>query len=358
MWKQRSFRLLSGPVGHDVFMNPRALPDGRAVSNERTGLAGGTRSARMTRLSVVGLLLLAVGALTACSSVDAYVPDDVGAPTTAQTSADTENGAVENDAAESAGIEFDDPAVVRFAVAGDVGTGGNTPRRTAAAIDSFEKQREYDALLILGDNVYENGDPADVHDKVLEPFGAVLDGRTRLLAVLGNHDTRDGNGSAQAEALGMPNQWYATEIDNTTIIALDSNQAGNSEQRSWLQETLADTTTQWTIVIMHHPAYSAGWHGSHNGVQTNFVPLFEQYSVDLVLSGHDHDYQRSNTINGITYIVTGAAAKLRETGSEDFTAVSRSIHSFVDLAIYPDRINGRAVDQQGEVFDTFQIPAT
>lgn len=296
------------------------------------------------RLGVIALVVVMALPLlwTNRKQINAYFTLTTGAPTTAQT---------------TAYVEPNSAAVLRFAVAGDVGTGGDDARRTAAIIDGLEAQRDYDALLLLGDNVYEHGNPADVGIKVLEPFGDVLDGKTQLLAVLGNHDVRRGNGPAQAEALGMPGRWYATSFEDTTIISLDSNQASDTEQVAWLESTLADTTTEWIIVTMHHPAFSAGWHGNHRGVQANFVPLFAEYEVDLVLSGHDHDYQRNSPIDGVTYVVSGAAAKLRPTGSADFTAVSWSTHNFVDLAVYPDRIEAQAVDHQGRVIDSFTLAA-
>lgn len=245
---------------------------------------------------------------------------------------------------------------VRFAVAGDVGTGGEAEQRTADAMDATEGDMEYAALLLLGDNVYPNGDPAKLSQTVFEPFAGVLDGGTELLAVLGNHDVRDGHGDAQAEALGMPSRWYSTHVGDVLVIALDSNQPSNPEQLAWLESELQHDTSPWTIAILHHPAYSAGEHGSDMSVREHFSPLFEQYGVDLVLSGHDHDYQRSTPIEGITYVVSGAAAELRDTDSASFTAVAWSTYSFVDLAVYDDHIELQAIDQDGLVFDRVSLP--
>jgi len=69
----------------------------------------------------------------------------------------------------------------------------------------------------------------------------------------------------------------------------------------------------------------------------------------------DHDYQRSKPINGVTYVVSGAGAKLRPTGHEDFTAVSASTLHFVDMLVYSDRIVLRAIDQDGTLVDMFTL---
>ncbi len=248
--------------------------------------------------------------------------------------------------------------MVRLAVAGDAGTGGPAAYATTAAMDVLDRQHDFDALLLLGDNIYANGDPTQIDATVFEPFATVLDNGTQLLAVLGNHDVDAGNGPAQAAALGMPGPWYSTVIGDAEIVALDSNQSANVDQLAWLEETLRTSQSRWVIAIMHHPAYSGGWHGSTAGVQEDFVPLFERYGVDLALAGHDHDYQRTEPINGITYVVTGAASKLRPTGVESFSEVAYSVHSFVDLSIYPDRIALQAIDHEGRAIDQFTLTGT
>lgn len=67
-----------------------------------------------------------------------------------------------------------------------------------------ETSDPFDALLLLGDNVYPAGDPAQLDAAVFDPFSATLDAGAQLLPVLGNHDVQDNNGDDQARALGMP----------------------------------------------------------------------------------------------------------------------------------------------------------
>ena len=242
-------------------------------------------------------------------------------------------------------------APVRLAVAGDVGTGDEAEIRTATTMDAIEGSVDYDALLLLGDNVYPAGDPAHVTWTVFDPFSEVLDRGTQLLSVLGNHDAQNGNGDAQAAALGMPGRWYSTNIDDVLVVSLDSTRPDDPEQLAWLTETLKGSDATWKIAMMHHPAYSGGYHGSSLDVREAFSPIFEQYGVQLVLAGHDHDYQRSRLIDGITYVVSGAAAKVREARRADFSEVAWSVHHFVDIGIWPDRLELRAIDQNGNVFD-------
>jgi Calcineurin-like phosphoesterase len=242
-----------------------------------------------------------------------------------------------------------DPLQLHLAVVGDVGDSGSRLRATAQAITEVAAIEPVDGLVLVGDNVYPSGDPSRLPDTVFEPFADVLD-HAELYAVLGNHDVMNGNAGGQAAALGMPGRWWARHLDDVLLVGLDSSLAGDPEQQAWLDRTLAAATERWRIGVLHHP-YSAGYQGSNREVRDAFVPFIERYGVQLVLSGHDHDYQRSVPINGVTYVVTGGAAGTRRTGEEDFTAASFSWHHFVELAVFPDRLVIRAVNQDRRVAD-------
>jgi hypothetical protein len=90
--------------------------------------------------------------------------------------------------------------------------------------------------------------------------------------------------------LGTPNQ-------DTTVPA------GSNVQTQWLATTLetaaADTTIDWIIVQMHQTALSSSHdNGSDLGIREAWLPLFDQYQLDLVVCGHDHDYERSFPVRG------------------------------------------------------------
>jgi hypothetical protein len=93
--------------------------------------------------------------------------------------------------------------------------------------------------------------------------------------------------------LGTPNE------DNTIP-------PGSNIQTNWLATTLenaaADTTIDWIIVQMHQTALSSSTdNGSDLGIRQAWLPLFDQYQVDLVLCGHDHDYERSFPVRGFNH---------------------------------------------------------
>lgn len=153
----------------------------------------------------------------------------------------------------------------------------------------------------------------------------------------------------------MPGRWYSWRSGPALVVVLDSTRPDDPEQLEWLERTVASTDATWRIAALHHPLYSSGWHGSATDVREAFQPIFEQYGVQLVLAGHDHDYQRSVPINGSTYVVSGAAARTRPTSRGDFTAVAWSTQHFVDIAIWADRLELQAVAQDGLVYDRFEL---
>ena len=236
---------------------------------------------------------------------------------------------------------------LRFAVAGDVGTGGAAEWRTAELMATAEDAFEFDALILLGDNVYPHGDPARLPDTVFEPFADVLDDGTDLIGVLGNHDVEENHALGQMAALGMPWRWYEQRYGEVHLIILDSTDPDSREQREFLRSALAASTATWKVVALHHPMYSAGSHGSDLETRAAFGDLIVDYGVDLVLAGHDHDYQRSKPVDGVVHIVSGGAAKVRPTGRAPFTAESAAEFHFVTLDVWGDQLVVSAFSQGG-----------
>lgn len=234
-----------------------------------------------------------------------------------------------------------------LAVAGDVGDSGRRLDTTGATMARIDAIQPYDDLLLLGDNVYWTGDPANLPDTVFGPFGALLGRGVGLLAILGNHDVLDGHGDAQMSAMGMAGRYWSKEFDDLLLIGLDSNNLDDG-QVQWLQRTLAGSDATWKVVALHHPLYSAGYQGSNTEVRAILEPILIDNGVQLVLSGHDHDYQRSTVINGVTHIVTGGGSGTRRTGREWFTEESFAWLHFVDIGVYPDRMVVRAIGSDRE----------
>ena len=117
-------------------------------------------------------------------------------------------------------------------------------------------------------------------------------------------------------------------VDTCSFPTISPNHAylweANNVQKNWLKQDLAANTQKWTIVSIHSPFYSKGYHDSDGGGGNWYLPLlrdtlvriFEKYSVDLVLSGHSHDYERSKLIKGHYGMSNTYNASLYPTGNE------------------------------------------
>ncbi|MGB0647098.1 MAG: metallophosphoesterase family protein, partial [Bradymonadia bacterium] len=145
---------------------------------------------------------------------------------------------------------------------------------------------------------------------------------TPLIAVRGNHDRGDffykwGFGVAEV---------FKLDIGAARIFGLDS-EGGRAEVMARLPELerlLAEPTERWKIVYLHRPIWSQGLHGSDElGLNEALVTLFDRHHVVLVLSGHDHNYERFCPMRGTsisracrpykegtTYVVTGGGATM------------------------------------------------
>jgi len=247
--------------------------------------------------------------------------------------------------------------LVRIAALGDAGTRGRDQTRVAQQIAVADQQgRPFDALLITGDLVYEKGD-ADLTDaSVVTPYSATFQ-RSEIFPALGNHDVDSDEGEDIMRRLGRAPTFVA-DVGPVHVISLNSNNVSDN-QTAWLRQALAaapQTASNWVIPIMHHPAFSSSKHGSEEPVRKRWVPLFAGAGTKLVLAGHDHNYERTTPQSGVTYITTGGGgAELYDAGRSGFTAISAKRHHFLDLNVFADRIEGKAIDKSGQVFDTFTI---
>ena len=108
----------------------------------------------------------------------------------------------------------------------------------------------------------------------------------------------------------------------------------------------------WTVVFGHRPPFSSGEHGGDDAFRTHFVPVLERYQVQLVLSGHEHDYERTKILNGVTYVVTGGGGRgTRPVGRSSFTAFSEAVEHFVFVEVEGSRLVLHAIDGAGREFD-------
>jgi 3',5'-cyclic AMP phosphodiesterase CpdA len=247
---------------------------------------------------------------------------------------------------------------VAFVAAGDYGVGGPAELSLGRAMQRYGGRNGADMLVTLGDNDYTDS-PARFRANWRATFGWARRSGLRVAGVIGNHDSRVGRGRYEFGLLGMPRPYYTRRLGDAQLFLLDSNNV-NVGQTAWLEQKLAESSAIWKIAVFHHPPYTCGGHSGDEGVQHRWVPLFERYGVQLVLSGHDHNYQRFLAESGITYVVHGggAAGLYPLSGCPSaypLRARARGEHGFLSVTITPDRLDGYAVNTRGRVTDRFRL---
>jgi predicted phosphodiesterase len=251
-----------------------------------------------------------------------------------------------------------------FAVVGDSGSGGKGQLAVAALLERLGP----DLILHVGDVVYPSGQERLYDRRFFAPYRNIIK-TVPLFPVLGNHDVRKGNGAAYLEnfhpPLGSPSstkRYYSFDWGNTHFVALDSELyygdkgARPEEQRDFLEQDLAATRKRWKIAFLHRSPYGSSRHGGDERVTDDLEPLFTRHGVDLVFSGHDHVYERTVPVRGVTYVVSGGGGRrLYPAGNGALTASSVSAHHTVFVRVEGLRLLLEAVEAGGKVVDCFEL---
>lgn len=245
---------------------------------------------------------------------------------------------------------------VVLTVLGDLGENTEDQNDLMGIMETLPAQ----ALLLTGDIAYPEGTLHDFEDHYFGVYASIM-GKVPFFPVSGNHDHTDDtfrkvmslpeNGGPEADE-----GWYSFDWGDVHIVGLDTERVG-STQAAWLEQDLAaHTDAPWTIVMLHRPPYSSGEHGDTASVKQWFVPIFERAGVDLVLAGHDHNYERFEPKNGVVYLVTGGGGRgTRPVDPGADTAYAEDVIHLVHLTATPTELTGWAIDAVGGVFDTFRI---
>lgn len=256
-----------------------------------------------------------------------------------------------------------------FAAIGDNGSGG---RQAMAVADRMA--REYDTtpfglVSLLGDICYYGPIEHRFDDVFVRPMRPLIDAGVEFELAVGNHDDdlhlSDASFAeidATLELLGTPARYYTSTHGPADFFYVDSSRSGilgdiARTQLEWLDDTLASSQSQWKIVALHHPVYSSGRHGPTPRLDELLEPLLVRHHVDLVLTGHDHHYERTAPIDGVTYVVSGGGCKTTPVRPRRTTAAAASALQFLHIEIDGDRLTGRSISAGGGTIDTFELRA-
>lgn len=245
-------------------------------------------------------------------------------------------------------------APFRFLAIGDFGDGSPEQHAIADRMCAVLQRRPFDTVVTVGDNVYNVGSPDRFDEVFFRPYDCLFDRGVSFRATLGNHDIGTLNGRAELNepAFGFEGRNYVFRKGGVRFVMADS----NALDRVWLRRALIPRDDdRWTIVVFHHPVYSSGEYGPTPGFLPGLPRMFRRRGVDLVLNGHEHQYQVSNELGGIRYVVTGGGGASIRPCEEPrwFTNVCLERFHFLEILAGKDQIEVRALPPRGPSFHGF-----
>ena len=176
--------------------------------------------------------------------------------------------------------------------AGDISDcNNNNDEATAKLLDGTTG-----TVAVLGDNAYENGSASDYANCYNPTWGRHF---ARTKPSVGNHEYQTANASGYfgyfGAAAGDPDKgYYSYDVGDWHVVVLNSNIARdiNSAQIAWLRSDLTANTKTCTLAYWHHPRFSSGSGHGNDATQQTFWDVLYEFNADVVLNGHDHDYER------------------------------------------------------------------
>jgi len=210
-----------------------------------------------------------------------------------------------------------------FAQIGDFGASGSAEAQVASLVKSWNP----DFIITTGDDNYNEGKYSTLIENISQYYGdyiynydappefrcngkAFEEGINRFFPTPGNHDAANKDGLIPYYnyfTLPGKESYYKFSWGPVAFFSLNTVEGDLAEQKVWLEQQLAVSLSPFRIVFFHHSPYSVSAHGSFEGTQWDYYAL----GVDLLLTGHDHVYERieRKKEEGTHYIVNGLGGR-------------------------------------------------
>jgi hypothetical protein len=262
----------------------------------------------------------------------------------------------------------DDPVI---AAAGDIACapGASVTPLTCHHAATSDLLTGATAVLTLGDTQYPDGTLAEFKESFDPTWGRF---KSVMYPSVGNHEYHTPGAAGYFDYFGAAagprdKGYYSFDIGAWHLIALNSNcpEIGGCEegsaQEQWLRADLAASSASCTLAYWHHPLFSSGAHGSNPRMAAIWQTLYD-HGVDVVLSGHDHNYQRfaPQTADGVAdaqgpreFVVGTGGRSLYPTGTPigNQEAQGQDTFGVLKLTLHLTSYEWRFVPETGGTFN-------
>lgn len=248
------------------------------------------------------------------------------------------------------------PDSLKFAVLGDFGNGSRAQYQLGDQMKRVHDAFKYEFVVTVGDNLYGSERPQDFRTKFELPYKAILDAGVKFYASLGNHDGREQRYYKLFNMDGKLYYSFKAPKGDVRLFGLETTYL-DRDQLAWIEKELQGAKEVWKIPFFHHPPYSSGGrHGSDTRIREVLEPLFIKYNVSVVMTGHDHFYERVKPQQGIVYFVVGSGGQLRRGDLRDGSPLTEkgfdTDQAFLAVEIDGDEMHFNAVSRTGHVIDS------
>ncbi|MCX6590987.1 MAG: metallophosphoesterase [Acidobacteria bacterium] len=264
------------------------------------------------------------------------------------------------------------PGRFSFLALGDSGD-GSAPQQLLAQRMAEERP---DLALHVGDIAYEDATFEQFQAYYFEYYASLM-ARVPFFTAPGNHEYFTPRAAPYLALITAPagevpavdqGRYYSFDWGDAHFVSLDSNLLDNAaaSQRmlTWLEADLQATTARWRIAFFHHLPYPLTHHVRDplcRAAREMFLPILERYGVQLVLTGHEHSYQRSKLVRanevvatgpGTLHVVTGGGgARLNLVAPHDLVAKSVSAFHYLRVEVTNATLTVRAIGTDGKEID-------
>jgi len=277
---------------------------------------------------------------------------------------------------------------VRFLIVSDEGGLASSDQKAVAAAMAKEAERIKAQFVVTGgDNYHENGIASATDPRWKTEFEDVYSFTSLQIPwypSLGNHDNR-GNVDGEIEhskfsvRWKLPSRYYAqTErVDDSTtllIVHLDTSPfitqyrmepdeyhmkgLETKGQIGWLDSVLFATHARWSIVVGHHPIYSAASkHGDTKELIDQILPILKKHNVPMYVCGHDHILQHLKH-DMMDFVICGGGAKHRDVEQREDAVFGAGSLGFVSVSVSAQDLRLNFIDANNTVLHSVQIPAS
>lgn len=254
---------------------------------------------------------------------------------------------------------------------------GDTQRNPAATtrVAKIMWERRPNFVLHMGDVVNDGDQGWQWTGDLFKPCQELF-ARVPVYPAIGNHEKNHAN-YYKYFSLPKPEYYYSFVYGNAEFFTVDTNKtvAPDSEQYKWLDAALAKSTAKWKVCYHHHPCYSSDsddygdtWKGKTTFGARQHKPLltlYEKHSVDLVMNGHIHLYERTHPIKGgkvdpkgVVHVTSGGGGGTLE----DFDPVpaffkrqQRVTYHCCYFTVVGGRLECHVFDDEGRLFDQWEL---